>query len=293
MPRLLLLSNSTNHGERYLAHAEDGDTRPPRQAVRGSSSCRSRSTTAPPTPRSSAPGWRSSAAAWTSSRPTPPGGGRSRPPRPSSSAAATPSACSRRCRRRGSSRRSLSERATGCPISAPRPASTSPARRSAPPTTCRSSSRTSFDALGLVPFQINPHYLDADPGSTHMGETRAERIAEFHEENATAVVGLRERAWIRVEGPRGLARRRARCLHLPARQRSGGARDRSRARRSAGLRRARSQCPRATARAAIQSMRPGATSGRSVRPVRAARGWPFAGGVPPPGEFAGRTPRRS
>jgi len=60
-----------------------------------------------------------------------------------------------------------------------------------------------FDALGLVPFQINPHYLDADPGSTHMGETRAERLAEFHEENSTAVVGLRERAWIRVEGARG------------------------------------------------------------------------------------------
>ena len=59
-----------------------------------------------------------------------------------------------------------------------------------------------FDALGLVPFQINPHYLDADPASTHMGETRADRIAEFHEENATPVVGLRERAWIRVEGPR-------------------------------------------------------------------------------------------
>lgn len=61
----------------------------------------------------------------------------------------------------------------------------------------------SFDALGLVPFQINPHYLDPDPGSMHMGETRAERLAEFHEENAIAVVGLRERAWIRVEGSRG------------------------------------------------------------------------------------------
>ena len=57
-----------------------------------------------------------------------------------------------------------------------------------------------FEALGLVPFQINPHYLDPEPGSTHMGETRAQRLAEFHEENATAVVGLREGAWIRVEG---------------------------------------------------------------------------------------------
>ncbi len=71
----------------------------------------------------------------------------------------------------------------------------------------------SFDALGLVPFQINPHYLDADPGSTHMGETRAERIAEFHEENGATVVGLRERAWIRVEGGRGwLGGERGACV---------------------------------------------------------------------------------
>jgi dipeptidase E len=57
----------------------------------------------------------------------------------------------------------------------------------------------SLSALGLVPFQINPHYLDADPQSTHMGETREQRILEFLEENATPVIGLREGAWIRVE----------------------------------------------------------------------------------------------
>jgi dipeptidase E len=60
----------------------------------------------------------------------------------------------------------------------------------------------SFDALGLVPFQINPHYLDADPAMRHMGETREERLREFLEENDRVVVGLREGAWLRVEGAR-------------------------------------------------------------------------------------------
>lgn len=60
----------------------------------------------------------------------------------------------------------------------------------------------SFDALGLVPFNLNPHYLDPDPGSRHMGETRETRIREFHELNDPLVVGIREGSMVRVEGDR-------------------------------------------------------------------------------------------
>lgn len=59
-----------------------------------------------------------------------------------------------------------------------------------------------FDALGVVPFNINPHYIDADKNSTHMGETRETRIREFLKFNKEVVVGLKEGSYLLVENKR-------------------------------------------------------------------------------------------
>lgn len=58
----------------------------------------------------------------------------------------------------------------------------------------------SIDALKLVPFNINPHYLDCDLKSKHKGKTREEKIKEFFEHNSNPVLGLREGTSVRIVG---------------------------------------------------------------------------------------------
>ncbi|NQV01588.1 MAG: dipeptidase PepE [Bacteroidia bacterium] len=58
----------------------------------------------------------------------------------------------------------------------------------------------SFNCLNLIPFQINPHYLDANPAG-HAGETREQRILEFLTVNRDIyVAGLREGGLLKVSG---------------------------------------------------------------------------------------------
>ncbi|WP_347373006.1 dipeptidase PepE [Aequorivita sp. Q41] len=62
----------------------------------------------------------------------------------------------------------------------------------------------SFKTLGAIPFNLNPHYLDPDTNSKHMGETRETRINEFHTQSTVPVVGLREGSWVRVHGEKNI-----------------------------------------------------------------------------------------
>jgi dipeptidase E len=59
----------------------------------------------------------------------------------------------------------------------------------------------SFAAFSLVPFQINPHYIDPPSPEQRVGETREERLQEFLEENDVVVVALREQSWLEIDGP--------------------------------------------------------------------------------------------
>jgi dipeptidase E len=58
---------------------------------------------------------------------------------------------------------------------------------------------TAFEALGVVPFNVNPHYLETDPVMAAGSETRDMRIAEYHVVRHNPVVGIEEGAMLRVE----------------------------------------------------------------------------------------------
>lgn len=84
-----------------------------------------------------------------------------------------------------------------------------------------------FEALHVIPFQINPHYHDPWPNSTHMGETREERIREFQQLNPLPVLGLREGALLWREGQalhlQGVAGARLFDVNRPPQEFSPGA----------------------------------------------------------------------
>jgi len=68
----------------------------------------------------------------------------------------------------------------------------------------------SFESLGIVPFQINPHYhpgkvlfMDGDVVAKHYGESRGQRISEFHRHQDTPVLGMWEGSFVQWDGSRG------------------------------------------------------------------------------------------
>lgn len=70
----------------------------------------------------------------------------------------------------------------------------------------------SFDAFGLIPFQINPHYVDPPPPELQVGETREQRLRQFLAENDVPVIGLREGSWVRIRGSEAELRGQAGAL---------------------------------------------------------------------------------
>ena len=74
----------------------------------------------------------------------------------------------------------------------------------------------SFESFGIVPFQINPHYhpgqvlfMDGEEVTKHYGESRAQRIAEFHRHQDTPVLGMWEGSFVQWDGSRGILTGRA------------------------------------------------------------------------------------
>jgi dipeptidase E len=63
-----------------------------------------------------------------------------------------------------------------------------------------------FDALGLVPWTINPHYLETDPAMAPTSETRDERIREYLLVNANPVIATEENTALRIENGRATVR---------------------------------------------------------------------------------------
>ena len=101
----------------------------------------------------------------------------------------------------------------GCHVAAPSIRTTHDIAIAQPP---------SFTAMGLVPFQIDPHYLDPEVNRSHAGATSEERIRQFLEEHDTPVLGMREGCVLRVEGGQLMLRGtvRARLAAATMRRRS-------------------------------------------------------------------------
>jgi len=68
-----------------------------------------------------------------------------------------------------------------------------------------------FNALELVPFNINPHYKEADPAMAPFSETRDDRIAEYHAVRKNPVLGIEEGSWVQIENGRATVQGQSRA----------------------------------------------------------------------------------